>query len=44
MITQMKIDHGEDLRIVKLIKENVNAGQRIFVLDGDDIQRPVIHT
>jgi hypothetical protein len=44
MITQMKIDLGEDLSTDKLIKENVDVGQMIFILDGDDIQRPVINT
>jgi hypothetical protein len=33
----MKIDLGEDPSTDKLIKKNIDAGQRIFVLDGDDI-------
>jgi hypothetical protein len=37
MITQIKIDLGKDLSIEKLIKKNVDAGQMIFVLDGDSI-------
>jgi hypothetical protein len=37
MITQMKINLGEDLSTGKLIKENVDAGQRIFILDRDSI-------
>jgi hypothetical protein len=44
MITRSKVDLREDLSIDKLIKENVDAGQRIFVLDSDGIQRPVINT
>jgi hypothetical protein len=44
MITQMKIDLGKDLSTDKLIEKNVDAGQWIFVLDSDGIQRPVIHT
>jgi hypothetical protein len=27
-----------------LIKKNIDVRQRIFVLDGDDIQRSVINT
>jgi hypothetical protein len=44
MITQMEIDLGKDFSTSKLIKKNVNAGQCIFILNGDDIQRPVINT
>jgi hypothetical protein len=44
MITRMNIDPREDLRTSKLIKDNVDAGQLIFVLDGDSTLRPVIHT
>jgi hypothetical protein len=40
----MKIGLRKDLRTSKLIKKNVDAGQMIFVLDGDGIQGPVIHT
>jgi hypothetical protein len=39
----MKIDLGKDFRIGKLIKKNVDAGQCIFVLDSDNIQRPVVN-
>jgi hypothetical protein len=42
MITRMKIDLGKDFCTGKLFKKNVDAGQWIFVLDGDDIQRPVV--
>jgi hypothetical protein len=34
MITQMKIDLGKDFGTGKLIEKNINAGQRIFVLDS----------
>jgi hypothetical protein len=44
MITQMKIDLGEDFSTGKLIEKNINEGQRIFVLDSDCIQRSVVHT
>jgi hypothetical protein len=44
MITQMEIDLGEDVNTDKLIKQNIDAGQCIFVLDGDDIQRSIINT
>jgi hypothetical protein len=44
IIIQMKIDLGENLSTSKLIKQKVNAGQWIFIHDGDGIQRPVIHT
>jgi hypothetical protein len=40
----MKIDIEKDFTTGELIKKNVNAGQRIFVLDGDGIQGPVIDT
>jgi hypothetical protein len=40
----MEINLGEDFSIGKLIKKNVDAGQRILVLDSDDIQRPIIDT
>jgi hypothetical protein len=44
MITQMEINHGKDSCTGKLIKEKVDAGQWVLVLDGDSIQRPVVHT
>jgi hypothetical protein len=40
----MKIDLGEDLNTGKLIEENVDVGQWIFVLDHDSIQGPIINT
>jgi hypothetical protein len=44
MITQTEIDLRKDSYTRKLIKENVDAGQWVLVLDGDDIQRPVVNT
>jgi hypothetical protein len=44
MIIWMEINLGKDFSTGKLIKENVDAGQRIFVLDGDGIQRSVVNT
>jgi hypothetical protein len=44
MITQMEIDIGKDSCTGKLIKENVDEGQWILVLDGDGIQRSIVHT
>jgi hypothetical protein len=37
MVTRMKIDLQKDLRTSKLIKKNVDAGQRVLILDGDGI-------
>jgi hypothetical protein len=44
MITRMKIDLGKCFSTSKLIEKNVVVGQRIFVLDSDGIQRPVVNT
>jgi hypothetical protein len=44
MITRTEIDLGKDSCTDKLIKENVDAGQWVLVLDGDDIQRLVVNT
>jgi hypothetical protein len=44
MVTQMKIDLQKDLRTSKLIKKDVDAGQRVLVLDSDSIQGPIIDT
>jgi hypothetical protein len=40
----MEIDLRKDFSTDKLIKKNVDAGQWIFVLDGDGIQRLVVNT
>jgi hypothetical protein len=44
MITRTEIDLGKDSCTGKLIKENVDAGQWILVLDDDGIQGPVVNT
>jgi hypothetical protein len=44
MITQAEINLGKYLSTGKLIKENVDARQRILVLDGDGIQGSVVNT
>jgi hypothetical protein len=44
MITRMKVDLGENFGSSQLIKKNIDSGKRIFVLDGDCIERSVIHT
>jgi hypothetical protein len=44
IITRTKIDIEKDFSTSKLIEKNVDVGQRIFVLDSDDIQMPVINT
>jgi hypothetical protein len=44
MITRIKIDLGKDFCTDKLIEKNVNARQWIFVLDSDDIHKPVVNT
>jgi hypothetical protein len=44
MITRMEIDLGEDFSTGKLIKKDVDAGQWIFILDSDSIQRSIINT
>jgi hypothetical protein len=40
----MEIDLGEDCSTGKLIEKNVDAEQRILVLDSDDIRRPILNT
>jgi hypothetical protein len=37
MVTRMEIDLQKDLRTDKLIKMDVDAGQWVLVLDGDNI-------
>jgi hypothetical protein len=44
MITRTKVDLGENFGSSQLIKNNIDSGKRIFVLDGDCIERSVIHT
>jgi hypothetical protein len=44
MITRTKVNLGEHFGSSQLIKKNIDPGKRIFVLDGDCIERSVIHT
>jgi hypothetical protein len=44
MITRMKVDLGENFGSSQLIKKNIDLGKRTFVLDGDCIERSVLHT
>jgi hypothetical protein len=44
MITRTEIDLRKDPDTGKLIKENIDAGQWILVLDGDNIQGPIVNT
>jgi hypothetical protein len=44
MITRTKIDLGKDFSTSKLIEKNVDVRQRIFILEGDGIQGPIINT
>jgi hypothetical protein len=43
MITKTKVNLGENFGSSQLIKKNIDSGKRIFVLDGDCIERSVIH-
>jgi hypothetical protein len=43
MITRTKINLAKDFCTSKLIEKNVDVGQWIFVLDSDDVQRPVVN-
>jgi hypothetical protein len=43
MITRTKIYLGEDLCTDQLIKQDINTRKWILVLDGDNVQRPIIH-
>jgi hypothetical protein len=43
MITRMEIDLRKDSCTGKLTKENVDAGQWVHALDGDDIRRLVVN-
>jgi hypothetical protein len=44
MIIITKVNLGEDFGSSQLIKKNIDSGERVFVLDGDCIERSVIHT
>jgi hypothetical protein len=40
----MKVSLGENFGSSQLIKKNIDSGKMVFVLDGDCIERSVIHT
>jgi hypothetical protein len=44
MITRTKVNLREDFGSSQLIKKNIDSGKRIFVRDGDCIERSVIYT
>jgi hypothetical protein len=44
VITGMKVNLREDFGSSQLIKKNIDSGKRVFVLDGDCIERSVIYT
>jgi hypothetical protein len=44
MIAGAKINLEEHLGSRQLIKQDIDAWERIFVLDGDYVQRSIIHT
>jgi hypothetical protein len=44
MITRTKVNLREDFGSSQLIKKNIDSGKRVFVLDGDCIERLVIYT
>jgi hypothetical protein len=44
VVTRTKVDLGENFGSSQLIKKNIDSGKRIFVIDGDCIERSVIHT
>jgi hypothetical protein len=44
MVARAKVYLGEYLGSHQLIKQNINAGQWLFVLDSHRIERAVINT
>jgi hypothetical protein len=44
VITRTKVNFREDFGSSQLIKKNIDSGKRVFVLDGDCIERSVIYT
>jgi hypothetical protein len=44
MIARSKIDLGKDLGTSQLIKEHINAGQWIFILDCHRIEWTIVNT
>jgi hypothetical protein len=44
MITRTKVNFREDFGSSQLVEKNIDSGKRVFVLDGDCIERSVIYT
>jgi hypothetical protein len=44
MIARSKIDLGKDSGTSQLIKEHINAGQRIFILDCHCVEWTIVNT
>jgi hypothetical protein len=44
VITRTEVNFREDFGSRQLIKKNIDSGKRVFVLDGDCIERSVIYT
>jgi hypothetical protein len=44
VVTRMKIDLGENFGSSQLMKENINSGKRIFILDGHYIEQFLVNT
>jgi hypothetical protein len=44
VITRIKVNLREDFGSSQLIEKNIDSGKGVFVLDGDCIERSVIHT
>jgi hypothetical protein len=43
VVARTKVDLREDFGTSQLIKKNVDSGKRVFVFDGDCIERAVIY-
>jgi hypothetical protein len=43
VVARTKVDLREDFGTSQLIKKNINSGKRVFVFDGDCIERSIIY-
>jgi hypothetical protein len=43
VVARTKVDFREDFGTSQLIKKNIDSGKRVFVFDGDCIERSVIY-
>jgi hypothetical protein len=43
VVARTKVDFREDFGTSQLIKKNIDSGKRVFVFDGDCIERAVIY-